>query len=157
MAVEFFLLSDPSRSCPISNSKSLLLHVASVWEKNCLCCVFVCYLTHFMHGFWNSDVDADVSIATGVAEGTIRNSYKDLYPHMSKIIPSWYANEEDLKNLSSPWKSWVNKNDKWDLFVLDGVNGVMERHANKFKFKFLFRRFEYTFESRISLGISSMN
>ncbi|KAG6771256.1 transcription initiation factor IIB-2 isoform X1 [Populus alba] len=44
----------------------------------------------------------DISLATGVAEGTIRNSYKDLYPHVSKIIPAWYANEEDLKNLSSP-------------------------------------------------------
>ncbi|KAI3472211.1 hypothetical protein Pfo_029699 [Paulownia fortunei] len=33
----------------------------------------------------------DVSVATGVAEGTIRNSYKDLYPHLSKIIPNWYA------------------------------------------------------------------
>ncbi|CAI8584747.1 unnamed protein product [Vicia faba] len=44
----------------------------------------------------------DISIATGVAEGTIRNSYKDLYPHVSKIIPNWYAKEEDLKNLSSP-------------------------------------------------------
>ncbi|KAH1069838.1 hypothetical protein AAZX31_03G118100 [Glycine max] len=44
----------------------------------------------------------DISVATGVAEGTIRNSYKDLYPHVSKIIPSWYAKEEDLKNLSSP-------------------------------------------------------
>lgn len=45
---------------------------------------------------------ADISIATGVAEGTIRNSYKDLYPHISKIIPSWYAKEEDLRNLCSP-------------------------------------------------------
>ncbi|PON32834.1 TFIIB transcription factor [Parasponia andersonii] len=44
----------------------------------------------------------DISVATGVAEGTIRNSYKDLYPHMSKIIPNWYAKEEDLKNLCSP-------------------------------------------------------
>ncbi|KFK37005.1 hypothetical protein AALP_AA4G200000 [Arabis alpina] len=44
----------------------------------------------------------DISTATGVAEGTIRNSYKDLYPHLSKIAPSWYAKEEDLKNLSSP-------------------------------------------------------
>jgi transcription initiation factor TFIIB len=44
----------------------------------------------------------DISVATGVAEGTIRNSYKDLYPHVSKIIPSWYAKEEDLKNLCSP-------------------------------------------------------
>ncbi|KAL6145202.1 hypothetical protein ACLB2K_055890 [Fragaria x ananassa] len=45
---------------------------------------------------------ADISLATGVAEGTIRNSYKDLYPHVSKIIPNWYAKEEDLKNLCSP-------------------------------------------------------
>ncbi|CAB4316994.1 unnamed protein product [Prunus armeniaca] len=30
----------------------------------------------------------DISVATGVAEGTIRNSYKDLYPHVSKIIPN---------------------------------------------------------------------
>ncbi|CAN1256227.1 Transcription initiation factor IIB-2, partial [Linum perenne] len=44
----------------------------------------------------------DISLATGVAEGTIRNSYKDLYPHVSKIIPVWYAKEEDLKNLSNP-------------------------------------------------------
>ncbi|KAG7027639.1 Transcription initiation factor IIB-2 [Cucurbita argyrosperma subsp. argyrosperma] len=44
----------------------------------------------------------DISVATGVAEGTIRNSYKDLYPHVSKIIPGWYAKEEDLKNLCSP-------------------------------------------------------
>ncbi|KAI4381520.1 hypothetical protein MLD38_007585 [Melastoma candidum] len=44
----------------------------------------------------------DISLATGVAEGTIRNSFKDIYPHISKIIPSWYAKEEDLKNLCSP-------------------------------------------------------
>ncbi|GMH18701.1 hypothetical protein Nepgr_020542 [Nepenthes gracilis] len=44
----------------------------------------------------------DISIATGVAEGTIRNAYKDLYPHISKIIPNWYAKEEDLRSLCSP-------------------------------------------------------
>ncbi|XP_019442470.1 PREDICTED: transcription initiation factor IIB-like [Lupinus angustifolius] len=44
----------------------------------------------------------DISVATGVAEGTIRNSYKDLYPNVSKIIPNWYAMEADLKNLCSP-------------------------------------------------------
>jgi len=44
----------------------------------------------------------DISLATGVAEGTIRNAYKDLYPHISKIIPVWYAKEEDLKNLCCP-------------------------------------------------------
>lgn len=45
---------------------------------------------------------SDVALATGVAEGTIRNSYKDLYPHLTKIIPTWYAQEDDIKNLSSP-------------------------------------------------------
>uniref|UniRef100_A0A7N0VGF5 Cyclin-like domain-containing protein n=1 Tax=Kalanchoe fedtschenkoi TaxID=63787 RepID=A0A7N0VGF5_KALFE len=44
----------------------------------------------------------DISLATGVAQGTIRNSYKDLYPHVSKIIPGWYAKEEDLRNLCNP-------------------------------------------------------
>ncbi|CAN6444081.1 unnamed protein product [Victoria cruziana] len=44
----------------------------------------------------------DISLATGVAEGTIRNSYKDLYPHAAKLIPDWFAKDEDLKNLCSP-------------------------------------------------------
>ncbi|KAJ8770928.1 hypothetical protein K2173_022100 [Erythroxylum novogranatense] len=44
----------------------------------------------------------DISVATGVAEGTIRNSYKDLYPYVSRIIPSWYSKEDDLRNLCSP-------------------------------------------------------
>ena len=45
---------------------------------------------------------ADISLVTGIAEGTIKNTYNDVYPHISKIIPSWYATEEDLKNLSNP-------------------------------------------------------
>lgn len=44
----------------------------------------------------------DISLATGVAEGTIRNSYKDLYPYVSRIIPASYAKEEDIRNLCSP-------------------------------------------------------
>ncbi|KAK4378011.1 hypothetical protein RND71_004307 [Anisodus tanguticus] len=44
----------------------------------------------------------DISIATTVAEGTIKNAYKDLYPHASKIIPEWYVKDKDLKNLCSP-------------------------------------------------------
>ncbi|XP_078446329.1 cyclin-like family protein [Wolffia australiana] len=44
----------------------------------------------------------DISIATGVAEGTIRNSYKDLYPYASRLIPTSFAKEEDLKKLCSP-------------------------------------------------------
>jgi transcription initiation factor TFIIB len=37
-----------------------------------------------------------------VAEGTIRNSYKDLYPYAARLIPNSYAKEEDLKNLCTP-------------------------------------------------------
>ncbi|GFQ05262.1 transcription initiation factor iib [Phtheirospermum japonicum] len=44
----------------------------------------------------------DISLATGVAENTIRNSYKDLYPFALKIVPAWYANEDDLRQLCSP-------------------------------------------------------
>ncbi|CAN4109136.1 unnamed protein product [Withania somnifera] len=44
----------------------------------------------------------DISVATTVAEGTIKNAYKDLYPHASKIIPEWYVKDKDLKNLCSP-------------------------------------------------------
>ncbi|KAH8487059.1 hypothetical protein H0E87_025875 [Populus deltoides] len=43
----------------------------------------------------------DISVVTQVAEGTIKNSYKDLSPHLSQIIPSWFAKEEDIKNLHS--------------------------------------------------------
>ncbi|CAI9782808.1 unnamed protein product [Fraxinus pennsylvanica] len=41
----------------------------------------------------------DISIATTVAEGTIKNTYKDIYPHAAKIVPDWYTKERDLKNL----------------------------------------------------------
>ncbi|KAK1368871.1 TFIIB-type domain-containing protein [Heracleum sosnowskyi] len=41
----------------------------------------------------------DVSLKTDVGRDTIRNSYKDICPYLVKIIPSWYAQEEDLKNL----------------------------------------------------------
>ncbi|KAJ4851365.1 Transcription initiation factor IIB-2 [Turnera subulata] len=43
----------------------------------------------------------DVSFVTQVAEGTIKNSYKDLYPHLSQIVPSWFADEEDINSLHS--------------------------------------------------------
>ncbi|CAL9031180.1 unnamed protein product [Prunus brigantina] len=41
----------------------------------------------------------DISLATRVAEGTIKNSYKDLFPHLPRLIPNWFAKEEDVKNL----------------------------------------------------------
>ncbi|PON81060.1 TFIIB transcription factor [Trema orientale] len=44
----------------------------------------------------------DISVATGVAEETIIDSYRRLYPFVSRIIPKWYSKEEDLKNLRCP-------------------------------------------------------
>ncbi|XP_073015945.1 transcription initiation factor IIB isoform X1 [Primulina eburnea] len=44
----------------------------------------------------------DISLATGVAEGTIRNSYKDLYSYAARIVPSWFAKEEDFRQLCNP-------------------------------------------------------
>ncbi|XVF48265.1 hypothetical protein PTKIN_Ptkin03bG0176100 [Pterospermum kingtungense] len=38
----------------------------------------------------------DISLATGVAEGTIRNSYKDLHPHASKLVPSCFTDAKDI-------------------------------------------------------------
>ncbi|KAL9673056.1 hypothetical protein QQ045_029309 [Rhodiola kirilowii] len=44
----------------------------------------------------------DISVTTDVAEGTIKNSYKDLQPYLLRIIPSWYANEHEIKRLARP-------------------------------------------------------
>ena len=41
----------------------------------------------------------DIANAANVAEGTIRNTYKDLYPSASKFVPAWYANEDKIKKL----------------------------------------------------------
>ncbi|KAK2663283.1 hypothetical protein Ddye_001857 [Dipteronia dyeriana] len=42
----------------------------------------------------------DISLAADVAQGTIKKSYKDLYPYASRLIPNWFANEDDIKKLS---------------------------------------------------------
>ncbi|GJP39313.1 hypothetical protein CLOM_g23696 [Closterium sp. NIES-68] len=42
----------------------------------------------------------DISRATGVAEGTIRNTYKDLLPFASRLLPDTYAKAEDIAKLS---------------------------------------------------------
>ncbi|GAV65692.1 TFIIB domain-containing protein/TF_Zn_Ribbon domain-containing protein [Cephalotus follicularis] len=41
----------------------------------------------------------DVARAVDLAEGTIRKSYKDVYPLASRLIPSWYAKEEDISRI----------------------------------------------------------
>ncbi|KAL6565528.1 hypothetical protein OROHE_004583 [Orobanche hederae] len=43
----------------------------------------------------------DISEVNALAECTIKNVYRDLYPHAEKIIPEWYAKGRDLKNLMS--------------------------------------------------------
>ncbi|CAH8317531.1 unnamed protein product [Eruca vesicaria subsp. sativa] len=37
-----------------------------------------------------------------VHENTIKETYKDLYPHLSRIIPKRFVNAWDLKKLHSP-------------------------------------------------------
>ncbi|KAG5399750.1 hypothetical protein IGI04_014357 [Brassica rapa subsp. trilocularis] len=44
----------------------------------------------------------DIRDATGLHENTIKGTYKDLYPYLSRIIPTWFANANDLKRLRSP-------------------------------------------------------
>ncbi|KDP27236.1 hypothetical protein JCGZ_19935 [Jatropha curcas] len=40
----------------------------------------------------------DIAMVTEVAEGTIKKSYKDMYPHASRLIPHWYAKEKEVFN-----------------------------------------------------------
>ncbi|KAK9714823.1 hypothetical protein RND81_06G122600 [Saponaria officinalis] len=41
----------------------------------------------------------EIAMATKVAEGTIRNTYKDIYPHAAKIVPDWFANKDKIRDL----------------------------------------------------------
>ncbi|RZC61856.1 hypothetical protein C5167_023602 [Papaver somniferum] len=44
----------------------------------------------------------DVADATGVKPATIKKCYEEIYPFASRLVPAWYANEEDLKKLWRP-------------------------------------------------------
>ncbi|CAH8309232.1 unnamed protein product [Eruca vesicaria subsp. sativa] len=48
----------------------------------------------------------DIAMATEVVENTIKSSAKDMYPYASKIIPKWYASEEEVKRLGGIIGSW---------------------------------------------------
>ena len=49
----------------------------------------------------------EIAVAAEVAESTIKNAANDMYPYASKIIPSWYASEEDInKRLGGTIGSW---------------------------------------------------
>ncbi|KAM7524497.1 hypothetical protein LguiA_014399 [Lonicera macranthoides] len=41
----------------------------------------------------------DISVSTLVAENTIKNAYKDIYPHASRIVPDWFSRGNDLNKL----------------------------------------------------------
>ncbi|EOA25891.1 hypothetical protein CARUB_v10019285mg [Capsella rubella] len=49
----------------------------------------------------------EIGMVSEVVENTIKNSVKDIYPYASKIIPNWYAREEDImKKLGGIISSW---------------------------------------------------
>ncbi|KAJ4871644.1 Cyclin-like family protein [Raphanus sativus] len=48
----------------------------------------------------------DIAMAAEVVENTIKSSAKDMYPCASKIIPKWYASEEEVKRLGGIIGSW---------------------------------------------------
>ena len=44
----------------------------------------------------------DIAMAAEVTELTIRKSYKDISHNASRVIPDWYAREEDIKKIPIP-------------------------------------------------------
>ncbi|KAJ4823553.1 hypothetical protein Tsubulata_012179 [Turnera subulata] len=95
------------RRSPISVAAAVIYMITQLSEEKKLLKGKLNGVRKFIHSCFPStdyilSSDADISLATGVAEGTIRNSYKDLYPYASRIIPTSYASEEDLRNLCSP-------------------------------------------------------
>lgn len=47
---------------------------------------------------------ADIAQAAGVAEGTVRNTYRDLYADVATLVPAWFldAHRLDLRRLPQP-------------------------------------------------------
>lgn len=43
----------------------------------------------------------NASMAADVAENTIKKAYKGHYPYATRLIRNWFAEEEDVKKLSS--------------------------------------------------------
>ncbi|KAK9677462.1 hypothetical protein RND81_11G144500 [Saponaria officinalis] len=44
----------------------------------------------------------DIASVTNVAEGTIKNTYKDLFPYVKKIVPTWFVSEAAFDKLCVP-------------------------------------------------------
>ncbi len=47
---------------------------------------------------------ADIAQAAGVAEGTVRNTYRDLYADVATLVPAWFLDTQrlDLRRLPQP-------------------------------------------------------
>ncbi|CAL0318733.1 unnamed protein product [Lupinus luteus] len=48
---------------------------------------------------------SEIAKVCEVSEGTLKKTYKDIYPLSSVLIPSWYANAEDTKKVPPVLKS----------------------------------------------------
>lgn len=57
---------------------------------------------------------------TGVAEVTIKQTYKDMYPYLHELVPRYLASPEDLKKLNNPLGEDRSKKD----LSKAAVNGV---------------------------------
>ncbi|XP_074274086.1 transcription initiation factor IIB-2-like [Silene latifolia] len=44
----------------------------------------------------------EIATVMKVGESTLRNTYKDLYPYATKIVPSWYVNPDTIEDLLCP-------------------------------------------------------
>ena len=99
---------------PISCSENIMTHMIQVVLIKYIC--FVCIALFYeptssvfvfifiQVGYICKDLKvvvwiADISLAADVAEGTIKKSFKDMSPHVSRLIPKWYAREEDITKI----------------------------------------------------------
>lgn len=60
----------------------------------------IVYVTCLLCG--NQRTARDISTVANTSEGTIKKSYKDLYPYLKRIVPSWFASESDIMKLYVP-------------------------------------------------------
>ncbi|GJX64509.1 transcription initiation factor IIB-2 [Tanacetum coccineum] len=63
----------------------------------------------------------DVALATGVSEATIRNSYKDLYPHLRKIIPTCVPFDGDAGVTTNESATAEKTNTESDTIASTGI------------------------------------